>query len=128
MYTIDDLKTNRDAQITVASITFFLLAFPLYFGFAAGNADGSLGGGVALPAPPGPRSRSGQACGAEEGGAPAQAALGVERVPGLGRVLGEQGVFGQTSGHGVGLGVRCRPAGGAGRRGRRVQSGRGRRA
>jgi len=47
MYTLEDLKTNRDAQITVASITFFLLAFPLYFGFAAGNADGSLGGGVA---------------------------------------------------------------------------------
>ena len=47
MYTMEDLKTNRDAQITVASIVFFLLAFPLYFGFAAGNADGSLGGGVA---------------------------------------------------------------------------------
>jgi hypothetical protein len=47
VYTLEDLKTNRDAQITVASITFFLLAFPLYFGFAAGNADGSLGGGVA---------------------------------------------------------------------------------
>jgi hypothetical protein len=44
---MEDLKTNRDAQITVASIVFFLLAFPLYFGFAAGNADGSLGGGVA---------------------------------------------------------------------------------
>ena len=44
---MEDLKTNRDAQITVASIIFFLLAFPLYFGFAAGNADGSLGGGVA---------------------------------------------------------------------------------
>ena len=47
MYTIDDLKTNRDAQITVGSIVFFLLAFPIYFGMAAGNADGSLGGGVA---------------------------------------------------------------------------------
>ena len=46
MYTIDDLKTNRDAQITVGSIVFFLLAFPIYFGMAAGNADGSLGGGV----------------------------------------------------------------------------------
>jgi len=44
---MEDLKTNRDAQITVASIVFFILAFPLYFGFAAGNADGSLGGGVA---------------------------------------------------------------------------------
>ncbi|MDP6195160.1 MAG: hypothetical protein QF880_05530 [Candidatus Poseidonia sp.] len=47
MYTMDDLKTNRDAQITVGSIVFFLLAFPIYFGMAAGNADGSLGGGVA---------------------------------------------------------------------------------
>ncbi|MGB0516863.1 MAG: hypothetical protein ACPGKR_08015, partial [Poseidonia sp.] len=47
MYTIDDLKTNRDAQITVGSIVFFLLAFPIYFGMAAGDADGSLGGGVA---------------------------------------------------------------------------------
>lgn len=47
MYTLEDLQTNRDAQITVGSIVFFLLAFPLYFGFAAGNADGSLGGGVA---------------------------------------------------------------------------------
>ena len=47
MYTIDDLKTNRDAQIMVGSIVFFLLAFPIYFGMAAGNADGSLGGGVA---------------------------------------------------------------------------------
>ena len=47
MYTIDDLKTNRDAQITVGSIVSFLLAFPIYFGMAAGNADGSLGGGVA---------------------------------------------------------------------------------
>jgi len=47
MYTMEDLKTNRDAQITVGSIVFFLLAFPIYFGFAAGNADGSLGGGVA---------------------------------------------------------------------------------
>ena len=47
MYTMEDLKTNRDAQITVGSIVFFLLAFPIYFGMAAGNADGSLGGGVA---------------------------------------------------------------------------------
>lgn len=47
MYTIDDLKTNRDAQIMVGSILFFLLAFPLYFGMAANGADGSLGGGVA---------------------------------------------------------------------------------
>jgi hypothetical protein len=47
VYTIDDLKTNRDAQITVGSIVFFLLAFPIYFGMAAADADGSLGGGVA---------------------------------------------------------------------------------
>jgi hypothetical protein len=46
MYTMEDLKTNRDAQITVGSIVFFLLAFPIYFGFAAGNADGSLSGSV----------------------------------------------------------------------------------
>ena len=44
---MEDLKTNREAQITVASIIFFVLAFPIYFGIAAGNADGSLGGGVA---------------------------------------------------------------------------------
>ena len=43
---MEDLKTNRDAQITVGSIVFFLLAFPLYFGFAAGNADASLSGSV----------------------------------------------------------------------------------
>jgi len=47
MYTMEDLKTNRDAQITVGSILFFVLAFPIYFGYAAGTADGSLGGGVA---------------------------------------------------------------------------------
>ena len=47
MYTMEDLKTNRDAQITVGSIVFFLLAFPIYFGMAAADADGSLGGGVA---------------------------------------------------------------------------------
>ena len=46
MYTMDDLKTNREAQITVASVVFFLLAFPIYFGYAADHADGSLGGGV----------------------------------------------------------------------------------
>ena len=47
MYTIDDLKTDPDAQITVGCIVFFLIAFPAYFHFAAGGADGSLGGGVA---------------------------------------------------------------------------------
>ena len=47
MYTMEDLKTNRDAQITVGSIVFFLLAFPIYFGYAASTATGGLGGGVA---------------------------------------------------------------------------------
>ena len=47
MYTMEDLKTNRDAQITVGSIVFFLLAFPIYFGYAASTATGSIGGGVA---------------------------------------------------------------------------------
>jgi len=46
MYSMDDLKENRDAQITVACIAFFLIAFPTYFSIAAGHADGSLGGGV----------------------------------------------------------------------------------
>lgn len=44
---MEDLKTNGDAQITVGSIVFFLLAFPIYFGYAASTATGSLGGGVA---------------------------------------------------------------------------------
>ena len=48
MYTIDDLKTNRDAQITVACVAFFLISFPVYFSIAASGASGtSLGGGVA---------------------------------------------------------------------------------
>jgi hypothetical protein len=46
MYSMDDLKENRDAQITVACIVFFLIAFPTYFSIAADRADGSLGGGV----------------------------------------------------------------------------------
>ncbi|MEK9731034.1 MAG: hypothetical protein VW230_04670 [Candidatus Poseidoniales archaeon] len=46
MYSMDDLKENRDAQITVACIAFFLIAFPTYFSIAADRADGSLGGGV----------------------------------------------------------------------------------
>jgi hypothetical protein len=46
MYSMDDLKENRDAQITVACIAFFLIAFPTYFSIAADGADGSLGGGV----------------------------------------------------------------------------------
>ncbi|MDA0715647.1 MAG: hypothetical protein O2866_05465 [archaeon] len=46
MYSMDDLKENRNAQITVACIAFFLIAFPTYFSVAAERADGSLGGGV----------------------------------------------------------------------------------
>ena len=41
---MEDLKTNRDAQITVGSILFFVLAFPIYFGIAAGNADTDFAG------------------------------------------------------------------------------------
>ena len=44
MYTMDDLKTNRDAQIMVGSIVFFVLAFPIYFSIAAGNADTDFAG------------------------------------------------------------------------------------
>ena len=48
MYTMDDLKTNRDAQITVACVAFFLISFPVYFSIAASGASGTtLGGGVA---------------------------------------------------------------------------------
>lgn len=48
MITLDDLKTNRDTQITVACIAFFLVAFPLYFSMQGGNASGSGAmGGVA---------------------------------------------------------------------------------
>ena len=46
MYTLEDLKTSKDAQITVSCIVFFVLAFPIYFGMAANTADGSLGGNV----------------------------------------------------------------------------------
>ena len=46
MYTLDDLMENRDAQITLACIVFFVLAFPAYFSIAADSADGSLSGGV----------------------------------------------------------------------------------
>lgn len=41
MITLDDLKTDRDTQITVVCIAFFLLAFPLYFGMAGANASSS---------------------------------------------------------------------------------------
>ena len=46
MITLDDLKTNRDTQITVICIAFFLIAFPGYFAMKGGNASGSgaLGG------------------------------------------------------------------------------------
>jgi len=47
VYTMEDLKTNRDAQITVGCIAFFLIAFPVYFSIAAAGAAGTtLGGGV----------------------------------------------------------------------------------
>ena len=46
MITLDDLKSNRDTQITVGCIAFFLIAFPLYFGMAGANASssGAMGG------------------------------------------------------------------------------------
>ena len=44
MITLDDLKTNRDTQITVGCIAFFLIAFPLYFSFAAGGVSSMAGG------------------------------------------------------------------------------------
>ena len=47
MWTLDDLKTDRDTQITAVCIGFFLIAFPLYFSFAASGVDGAAGmGGV----------------------------------------------------------------------------------
>jgi len=47
VYTMEDLKTNRDAQITVGCVAFFLIAFPVYFSIAAADAAGTtLGGGV----------------------------------------------------------------------------------
>lgn len=41
----ENLKSNRDTQITVALIIFFMLAFPLYFNFASSNVSsgGSFG-------------------------------------------------------------------------------------
>ncbi|HJL96992.1 MAG TPA: hypothetical protein QF401_02460 [Candidatus Poseidoniaceae archaeon] len=41
MITLDDLKSNRDTQITVACIAFFLIAFPLYFSSQGGIGSGS---------------------------------------------------------------------------------------
>ncbi len=43
MITLDDLKTNRDTQITVGCIAFFLIAFPLYFSFAASGVSSMAG-------------------------------------------------------------------------------------
>ena len=43
MITLEDLKTNRDTQITVVCIAFFLLAFPLYFSIAASGVSGVAG-------------------------------------------------------------------------------------
>ena len=48
MITLDDLKSNRDTQITVVCIVFFLIAFPGYFAMKGGDASGSGAmGGVA---------------------------------------------------------------------------------
>lgn len=47
MITLDDLKSNRDTQITVVCIVFFLIAFPGYFALKSGDASGSgIMGGV----------------------------------------------------------------------------------
>ena len=43
MITLEDLKTNRDTQITVGCIAFFLIAFPLYFSIAASGVSGVAG-------------------------------------------------------------------------------------
>ena len=40
---MDDLMNNRDKQIMAISIVFFVLAFPIYFGLSAANADPSAG-------------------------------------------------------------------------------------
>ncbi len=48
MWTIDEFKRDRDKQILALGIVFFLLAFPLYFGFAANGASGSALGGTGL--------------------------------------------------------------------------------
>ena len=47
MWTIDDLKSDRDVQITAICIGFFLIAFPAYFSIAASGVDATSGmGGV----------------------------------------------------------------------------------
>ena len=43
MITLDDLKSNRDTQITVGCIAFFLIAFPLYFSIAADGVSSGAG-------------------------------------------------------------------------------------
>ena len=43
MITLEDLKTNRDTQITVVCIAFFVVAFPLYFSIAANGVSGVAG-------------------------------------------------------------------------------------
>ena len=48
MWTIDEFKRDRDKQILAVGIVFFLLAFPLYFGFAANGVSGSALGGTGL--------------------------------------------------------------------------------
>ena len=48
MWTAEEFKRDRDKQIMAFSIAFFLLAFPLYFGFVASNADESNLGGTGI--------------------------------------------------------------------------------
>ena len=36
---MEDLKTDQRTQILVAGMIFFAIAFPAYFGYAAGNVD-----------------------------------------------------------------------------------------
>ena len=36
---MDDLKTDQRTQILVAGMIFFAIAFPVYFGYAAGNVE-----------------------------------------------------------------------------------------
>ena len=48
MWTMDEFKRDRDKQILAFGIVFFLLAFPLYFNFVAGDESGSSLGGMGL--------------------------------------------------------------------------------
>ena len=45
---MDEFKRDRDKQILAFGIVFFLLAFPLYFNFVAGDESGSALGGMGL--------------------------------------------------------------------------------